>query len=176
MQSENREKTTYVCRYPSPFGSILLTGDGAVVTGLWFEEQSRFSAPSDGVYTKELPIFETAVRWLNVYFSGKEPDFTPPLSAKGSPFRGEVWEILLTVPYGKTITYREIAERIAAKRNIPRMSAQAVGGAVGHNPISLIIPCHRVIGTSGDLVGYAAGIERKAKLLALERSYTMQKR
>lgn len=121
---------------------------------------------------KELPIFDETCRWLDIYFSGKEPDFTPPLSMRTTPFRKAVWEIMLTIPYGQTMTYGEIAGIIAEQRGIDRMSAQAVGGAVGHNSISLIIPCHRVIGTDGSLTGYAGGIDKKTQLLAMERACT----
>lgn len=110
---------------------------------------------------KELPIFDETCRWLDIYFSGKEPDFTPPLSMRTTPFRKAVWEIMLTIPYGQTMTYGEIAGIIAEQRGIDRMSAQAVGGAVGHNSISLIIPCHRVIGTDGSLTGYAGALTKR---------------
>lgn len=117
-----------------------------------------------------MPVFEEAACWLDIYFSGKAPGFTPPLLTKTTPFREAVWEILLTIPYGKTMTYGEIAGRIANEKGISRMSAQAVGGAVGHNPISLIIPCHRVVGTKGSLTGYAGGIDKKVQLLTLEKA------
>ncbi|MCR5662364.1 MAG: methylated-DNA--[protein]-cysteine S-methyltransferase [bacterium] len=116
----------------------------------------------------DLPIFDETRRWLDIYFSGKNPSFTPPLLMRATSFRKAVWEILLTIPYGKTTTYGEIAAALAQKRGVPRISAQAVGNAVGHNAISLIIPCHRVIGANGGLTGYAAGIDRKACLLDLE--------
>ena len=118
---------------------------------------------------KELTIFELTFQWLDTYFNGKEPDFTPPLSLYGTPFQKMVWEILLTIPYGQTMTYGDIAKRIAEQKGIARMSAQAVGGAVGRNPISIIIPCHRVIGTNGSLTGYAGGIGKKIYLLNLEK-------
>lgn len=119
---------------------------------------------------QETPVLAEAKRWLDVYFSGKVPDFTPPLHPVGSAFRRSVWEILLQIPYGQTTTYGEIARQLAEKQGLPRMSAQAVGGAVGHNEISIIIPCHRVVGTSGSLTGYAGGISKKEKLLELERA------
>ena len=108
-------------------------------------------------------------KWLDIYFSGKEPDFTPPLLMKTTPFREAVWKIMLTIPFGQTMTYGEIADRIAKQKGLQKMSAQAVGGAVGHNSISLIIPCHRVVGTNGSLTGYAGGIEKKIQLLELEQ-------
>ena len=118
---------------------------------------------------KEVPVFETAKRWLDIYFSGKEPDFQVPLHFTGTDFQNEVWEILYSIPYGNTMTYGEIAKKIAEKRGLKRMSAQAVGGAVGHNEISIIVPCHRVVGSNGSLTGYAGGIEKKAELLKLEK-------
>ena len=118
---------------------------------------------------KNLPVFEQTDQWLDIDFSGKAPGFTPPLNMKTTPFRKVVWEILLTIPFGKTMTYGEIADRIARQNGLSRMSAQAVGQAVGHNAISLIIPCHRVVGANGSLTGYAGGIDKKAKLLALEQ-------
>ena len=120
-----------------------------------------------------LPVFDQTRRWLDCYFSGRIPDFTPPLRPEGSPFCHRVWEILLTIPFGETITYGTIAKRIAQERGIPKMAAQAVGRAVGSNPIALIIPCHRVVGADGDLTGYAGGLSRKAWLLDLEQSAGM---
>ena len=117
---------------------------------------------------KNLAVFDQTRRWLDLYFSGREPGFTPALNPVGSAFRRAVWEILLKIPYGKTTTYGQIAREIAAARGLAKMSAQAVGGAVGHNEISIIIPCHRVIGAHGSLTGYAGGIDRKIKLLQLE--------
>lgn len=159
----------YTHHYDSPLGGITLSSDGQALTGLWFDDQKYFAYTLTGnPEQKKLPVFEQAKLWLDIYFSGKEPAFTPLLSPKATPFRRAVWEILLTIPFGRTMTYGEIAKEIARRRGLPKMSAQAVGGAVGHNPISLIIPCHRVIGTDGSLTGYAGGIARKEKLLALE--------
>ena len=159
----------YIYHYDSPLGSITMASDGLALTGLWFDGQKNFA---DGLDTekieKKLPIFDETFRWLDFYFLGKNPGFTPPLSLKTTGFRQAVWEILLRIPYGRTMTYGEIAQEMATQRGITRMSAQAVGGAVGHNPISLIIPCHRVVGTGGRLKGYAGGIDRKAWLLMLE--------
>ena len=161
----------YTCTYPSPLGNILLAADEVGLTGLWFEGQKYFgnTLPKETV-SQEIPVLIRAKKWLDVYFSGKEPDFTPALHPAGSTFRQAVWQILLQIPYGQTMTYGEIAERIAVKKGISHMSAQAVGGAVGHNPVSLIIPCHRVVGTDGSLAGYAGGIEKKRQLLTLERA------
>ena len=119
---------------------------------------------------QETSVLAEAKRWLDIYFTGKEPDFTPPLHPIGSAFRRSVWEILLQIPYGQTTTYGEIARQLAKKQGLDRMSAQAVGGAVGHNEISIIIPCHRVVGADGSLTGYAGGIGKKETLLELERA------
>lgn len=115
-------------------------------------------------------MFAEAKRWLDIYFSGKEPDFSVPLHFTGTEFQNEVWELLLAIPYGQTTTYGELARRIAGKRGVKHMSAQAVGGAIGHNNISVIVPCHRVVGTNGSLTGYAGGIDKKVKLLELEKA------
>ena len=130
----------------------------------------KFCANKQSGYFEErnLAVFDQTKRWLDLYFSGREPGFTPALNPAGSAFRRAVWEILLKIPYGKTTTYGQIAREIAAARGLAKMSAQAVGGAVGHNEISIIIPCHRVIGAHGSLTGYAGGIDRKIKLLQLE--------
>ena len=163
------EETEYTHHYDSPLGGITLASDGEALTGVWFDEQKYFAdCLADNHEERMLPVFEQADRWLDIYFSGKAPDFTPPLNMKTTEFRKAVWEIMLTIPYGQTITYGEIADRIAKQKGIKRMSAQAVGGAVGHNSISLIIPCHRVVGTNGSLTGYAGGIDMKVKLLEME--------
>lgn len=160
----------YISHYQSPMGDILLAADEIGLTGLWFEGQKYFALYLDKEHEeKELPVFEKAKRWLDIYFSGKEPDFTVPLHFIGTEFQNEVWEILSSIPYGKTTTYGEIAKQIAARRGLHRMSAQAVGGAVGHNEISIIVPCHRVVGSNGSLTGYAGGIDKKIKLLELEK-------
>ena len=158
----------YIYRYRSPFGGIVLSSDGEALTGL------RFDGPETKAPLKSarLPVFDETVKWLDIYFGGKEPGFTPVLKIKGTPFRERVWKILAAIPYGQTATYGEIAARIAAQTGVSKMSAQAVGGAVGHNPIALIIPCHRVIGANGELVGYGGGIDKKIKLLALEGADT----
>lgn len=160
----------YTYHYNSPLGRIMLAADGQALTGLWFEGQKYFAAKLDQNHEeKTLPVFERTEQWLAIYFSGKEPDFTPPFSLKGTSFQKEVWEALLTVPFGQTTTYAEIAKGMARRRGTQSMSAQAVGNAVAHNPISLIIPCHRVLGSDGSLTGYAGGLEKKEWLLAMER-------
>lgn len=159
----------YTTTYQSPLGEILLAADEIGLTGLWFEGQKYFALYLDKEHEeKELPVFVEAKRWLDMYFSGREPDFKLPLHFTGSEFQNEVWEILYSIPYGRTMTYGEIAKVLAEKRGISRMSAQAVGGAVGKNEISIIVPCHRVVGTSGSLTGYAGGISKKIELLKLE--------
>ena len=159
----------YVSHYRSPIGDILLAADDIGLTGLWFDGQKYFALSLDREHEeKEIPLFEKVKKWLTIYFSGKEPDFSVPLHFTGTAFQNEVWEILCTIPYGQTIAYGEIAKQIAAKKGLPRMSAQAVGGAVGHNKISILVPCHRVVGTNGSLTGYAGGIEKKVELLKLE--------
>ena len=161
----------YTCTYQSPIGNILLAADDIGLTGLWFTGQKYFANTlPDEQISKETPILTEAKKWLDIYFSGKEPGFTPPLHPAGSPFRQAVWDILLQIPYGQTTTYGEIARRLAKKQNTSHMSAQAVGGAVGHNEVSIIIPCHRVVGTNGSLTGYAGGIDKKVSLLKLEHT------
>lgn len=161
----------YIYHYTSPLGGITLASDGKSLTGLWFDGQKHFADTLSAENSEaELSIFEQTIRWLDIYFSGKNPDFTPPLNMRTTPFGKAVWEIMLTIPYGETITYGEIADKIAKQKGIERMSAQAVGGAVGRNSISLIIPCHRVVGTNGSLTGYAGGIDKKNKLLTLEKA------
>ena len=160
---------TRMCHWTSPLGRITLTADGEALTGLWFDGQRNMPDPADFPPADGgAPVFVEAQRWLELYFSGRDPGFLPRLKPCGTPFRRTVWEILLTVPYGRTVTYGEIAARAAERLGRPRMSAQAAGGAVGHNPISLIIPCHRVVGADGNLTGYAGGMDRKLRLLRLE--------
>ena len=159
----------YRHHYLSPLGGITMASDGEYLTGLWFDGQKYFADTLSVQHEeKDLDVFRRTDNWLDVYFSGKEPDFTPPLRMRGTEFRQEVWQILLTIPFGNTMTYGEIAKILADRRGIKSMSAQAVGGAVGHNPISLIVPCHRVIGTNGALTGYAGGLKKKAWLLDME--------
>ena len=159
----------YINTYGSPIGGITLASNGKELTSLCFDGQKYFS---DYVprycEQKDLPIFEMAKRWLDVYFSGKAPDFTPPVGMDGiSPFRRRVWEIMLSIPFGQTSTYGQIARQVETETG-KRVSAQAVGGAVGHNAVSLIIPCHRVLGANGSITGYAGGVDKKVELLKLE--------
>ena len=161
----------FIHRYDSPLGGITEASDGKSLIGLWFDGQKYFADTLDSDYEeKKLPVFEQTDRWLDIYFSGGKPDFTPPLSMEATAFRKAVWKIMLKIPYGHTMTYGEIADKIAKQQGRARMSAQAVGGAVAHNPVSLIIPCHRVVGTNGSLTGYAGGIDKKVKLLTLEKA------
>ena len=190
----------YTWHYDSPLGGITLAGNGDALIGLWFDGQKHFGSTL-GAQSEEkwLPVFGQALNWLDTYFGGKVPGFTPKLELRTTPFRRDVYNILLTIPYSNTLSYKDIAQRIAINRSSvgiakqhscnskgalctrlesqPRestqqpngsMSARAVGSAVGHNPISLIIPCHRVLAADGSLCGYAAGLERKQYLLTLE--------
>ncbi|MBR3397338.1 MAG: methylated-DNA--[Lachnospiraceae bacterium] len=160
----------YTNTYESPMGSILLAGDDEGLTGLWFTQGGRYIAlglKKDAV-PRETGYFDQAKEWLDIYFSGKDPGFFPKIHLVGSAFRNRVGEIMCEIPFGETVTYGEIAERIAKERGLEKMSAQAVGGAVGHNPICIIVPCHRVVGTNGSLTGYGGGIMRKKMLLELE--------
>lgn len=162
---------TYIYHYLSPLGGITVSSNGNEITGLWFDGQKYFGDTLPKDYEEvDLPIFEETKNWLTIYFSGKAPEFTPPLKMETTPFRKAVWEIMLTIPFGQTMTYGQIADRIAMQRGQAKMSAQAVGGAVAHNSISLIIPCHRVVGTNGSLTGYAGGIEKKVQLLTMEKA------
>ena len=151
----------YTDTYKSPLGDILLAADEIGLIGLWFEGQKYFANTLPGEHiSRETPVLAEAKQWLDIYFSGKEPDFTPPLHPVGSAFRQAVWQILLQIPYGQTMTYGEIARRMADIQNVP----------VGHNGVSIIIPCHRVIGTDGSLTGYAGGMDKKVALLELEHT------
>lgn len=159
----------YTSTYQTPVGKILLACDEAGLTGLWFEGGKYCALGLDREHeAREMPVFVEAKRWLDIYFTGREPDFMPSIHMIGSPFQLSVWELLRKIPYGKTTTYGEIARRLAADRGLAHMSAQAVGGAVGRNPISIMVPCHRVVGANGSLTGYAGGLQKKARLLAYE--------
>ena len=142
--------------YCSPLGDIVLTSDGLALTGL------RFAEATNGKPAQDMPPLADACRWLDIYFSGAKPDFSPQIVPLGTPFQQSVWSELLTIPYGQTVSYGHIAQRLRCR------SAQAVGGAIGHNPIALIIPCHRVVGSNGQLTGYAYGLDRKQWLLSHE--------
>jgi methylated-DNA-[protein]-cysteine S-methyltransferase len=165
-------KMYYKSEYMSPIGNIILCCDEKEnIVGLWFEGQKYYADNIEGkiIENNSLKIFKKTKNWLNRYFSGKKPDIKEiPVKFIGNEFRKSVWKILCKIPYGKVITYNDIAKQIANQRGITKMSAQAVGGAVGHNPISIIVPCHRVIGKNGKLTGYAAGLDKKTKLLELE--------
>ncbi len=159
----------YTSKYKSPLGEIMIAGDKKGLTGLWFVGQKYFALYLDKENKeKEIQILKDTKKWLDIYFSCKEPGFKLPLHFTGSKFQNEVWEILCSIPYGKTMTYGQIANILAKRRGIPKMSAQAVGGATKKNQISIIVPCHRVLGTNGSLTGYAGGIDRKEKLLKIE--------
>jgi methylated-DNA-[protein]-cysteine S-methyltransferase len=156
--------TCFTVHYDSPLGGMTMASDGQALTALWFDGTRREPYFADGTPAMTvLPVFDETCRWLDLYFAGENPDFTPPLAPKGTTFQQRVWEILLTIPYGTTISYGEVAQRFS-----PTMSAQAIGGAVGRNPIGIIIPCHRVIGADGSMTGYGGGLERKRWLLELE--------
>lgn len=166
----------YTTQYPSPLGTITLASDGTAIIGLWFDGQRHDRSILTPDYREgDVPVFAEAVRWLDCYFGGNEPDFTPALALDCSAFRREVLESLLRIPYGQVTTYGEIAKKIARRRGLQKMSAQAVGGAVGWNPISLLIPCHRVVGADGSLTGYGGGIQRKLALLELEKASIQNK-
>ena len=162
----------YTGKYHSPLGEILLACDEIGLTGLWFDREKYYALSLDPNHEeRETDILRETHRWLDIYFAGKEPDFFPSIHMLGTPFQLSVWNILRSIPYGKTTTYGEIAAQLAKDAGVAHMSAQAVGGAVGHNEISIIIPCHRVVGKNGSLTGYAGGIDKKTALLKLEGSF-----
>lgn len=161
----------YRATYPSPVGTITLACDGDNLVGLWIEGQKYHGAgiPAEMAEKSDVPVFDAAKKWLDRYFAGEKPGISElPLAPVGGEFRRGVWSILSEIPYGRLITYGDIAKKMAVKLGKGSMSSQAVGGAVGHNPISIIIPCHRVVGSNGSLTGYAGGIQTKVKLLELE--------
>ena len=162
----------YVHHYSSPVGDLTIVSDGEELFAILFDEQSI-----DGSFVEsdDLPIIRQTIKWLDIYFSGKDPGFIPKLHTSGTPFQTDVWKILQTIPFGKTMSYGEIARMIAKRRGLAKMSAQAVGNAVGANPISIIVPCHRVIGSNGNLVGYGGGLDKKVKLLEIEGIETGQR-
>ncbi|MDR1646080.1 MAG: methylated-DNA--[protein]-cysteine S-methyltransferase [Tannerellaceae bacterium] len=159
----------FISKIKSPVGLLTVSSDGERISGLWIEGQKYFARTlGKEVSEQDLPVFETVRQWLDVYFSGKNPDFMPPLRPEGSPFQRSVWANLREIPYGQTSTYGEIAKWFEEENKGKRMSARAIGAAVGHNPVSILIPCHRVVGKNGSLTGYAGGIDTKIKLLQLE--------
>lgn len=157
----------YIFEYKSPIGAIIITSDETEITGFRFKGESEAEVLSDKKY-KETSAIKEGKKWLDLYFSGKNPGYIPAINPTGTEFQKLVWKLLLEIPYGKTTTYGEIAGKIAEIKNVSRMSAQAVGGAVGKNPIAIIIPCHRVVGKNGKLTGYRYGMDKKISLLALE--------
>ena len=160
----------YTNYYSSPLGKLLMAADDIGLTGLWFENQLHYAYNLDPEHQeKELPVFNQTKQWLDLYFSGQTPDFTPPIHMTGTPFQTAIWNILEQIPYAQTTTYGDIAAQIAKQKGIAHMSAQAVGQAVGRNKISIIIPCHRVIGKNGTLTGYAGGLDKKTALLSIEK-------
>lgn len=161
----------YTTHYKSPIGEILLASDGDSLIGLWLENQKYFLATikEETIDKPDLKVFIQTQLWLEYYFQGEKLSIKDlPLAPRGTPFRQEVWQILCEIPYGEVITYGEVAKKMAERHHKQTMSAQAIGGAVAHNPISIIIPCHRVVGSHGSLTGYAGGIDKKIKLLELE--------
>lgn len=154
---------------PSPVGPLWLTAEGGALTGCWLLEGRYLPPMPDAPPTQtDDPVLRSADRWLDAYFAGHDPGLTPPLAPAGSPFRQEVWALLQTIPWGGLTSYGALAAQLAARRGIPKMSARAVGGAVGANPLSIFIPCHRVVGAHGSLTGYGGGLHNKVLLLRLE--------
>ncbi|AEF86070.1 methylated-DNA--[protein]-cysteine S-methyltransferase [Treponema primitia ZAS-2] len=159
----------YIQKLNSPVGILTLASDGQSISGLWIEGQKYFARSLEKeTCEKHLPVFGEAKKWLDIYFSGKEPDFMPPLLPKGTMFQKSIWNILCTISYGNTSTYGELAKKFESLNNGKRTAARAVGSAVGRNPISILIPCHRILGKDGGLTGYAGGVDIKEKLLQLE--------
>ncbi len=160
----------YYKKLASPLGEITLRSDGEALTGLWFADDKHYGAKDiAGAALADLDVFMQAEAWLAEYFAGREPKVSLPLKLQGSEFQMQVWRLLQDIPYGRLVTYGDIAKKIAAQKGLARMSAQAVGGAVGHNPLCIIVPCHRVVGANGSLTGYGGGMWRKVRLLELEK-------
>ena len=160
----------YYKKVASPLGEITLRSDGEALTGLWFADDKHYGAKDiAGAALADLDVFTQAEEWLAEYFAGREPKVSVPLKLQGSEFQMQVWRLLQDIPYGRLVTYGDIAKKIAAQKGVARMSAQAVGGAVGHNPLCIIVPCHRVVGANGSLTGYGGGMWRKVRLLELEK-------
>ena len=171
----------YMYQTPENFSNMIMNSDGKYLTGLWFESSRDSSKHIIDCEEKDLEIFEETSNWLDIYFSGKNPDFTPKYKIENiTPFRKEVIDIMNTISFGKTLTYSDISKIIAKNRGLEKMSSQAVGGAVGWNPICIIIPCHRVVGKNGSLTGYGGGIKNKIALLEHEKNdmskYFIQRR
>lgn len=163
-----RGNMEYIQIMQSPLGKLTASSDGDNITGLWFENQKYYAATLEKENeVHDLFVFQLVKKWLDLYFAGSKPDFSIPVAPKGSLFRQAVWKILRTIPYGEIVTYGDIARQLKKTQGM-NTSARAVGGAVGHNPISILIPCHRVIGAKGKLTGYAGGIDKKVQLLKLE--------
>ena len=160
----------YYKKLASPLGEITLRSDGEALTGLWFADDKHYGAKDiAGAALADLDVFMQAEEWLAEYFAGREQKVSVPLKLQGSEFQMQVWRLLQDIPYGRLVTYGDIAKKIAAQKGVARMSAQAVGGAVGHNPLCIIVPCHRVVGANGSLTGYGGGMWRKVRLLELEK-------
>lgn len=160
----------YYKKAASPLGEITLRSDGEALTGLWFADDKHYGAKDiAGAALADLDVFMQAEEWLAEYFAGREQKVSVPLKLQGSEFQMQVWRLLQDIPYGRLVTYGDIAKKIAAQKGVARMSAQAVGGAVGHNPLCIIVPCHRVVGANGSLTGYGGGMWRKVRLLELEK-------
>lgn len=160
-----------ICTIDSPIGRLTAASDGTNLTGLWLEGQKYYGATLENpIVRQDLPVFALLKQWLDVYFAGGQPDVVLPLAPSGSEFRQAVWGALIEIPYGTIVTYGDIAKQLRQSGMAPKASARAVGGAVGHNPIAILIPCHRVMGASGSLTGYAGGVEAKAHLLQLEKA------
>jgi methylated-DNA-[protein]-cysteine S-methyltransferase len=168
-EKNGKNMAVFYKEYQSPLGGVVAAAEDDALIGLWFSDQKYYPASTESwTLTDEYPVLEQLSNWLEGYFDGENSAFTGKLAPKGSEFRQEVWQILRDIPYGQTMTYGSIAQQLAKKHGQQKMSAQAVGGAVGHNPISLVIPCHRVIGAAGKLTGYAGGLDKKEALLKLE--------
>jgi len=169
MREARTMKEEYIYRYNSPIGVLTVVSDGINITGLWIKNPKYNGNTSKiEVDADDLSVFLVTRDWLDCYFRGKEPDFMPPVKLEGTPFRISVWKILSEIPYGKVITYGDIAKKIENQTGKAKMSSQAVGGAVGSNPVSIIVPCHRVVGAGGNLTGYGSGLDIKSYLLKLE--------
>ena len=169
-RNTRKEAMHYLSHYESPLGAMTMASDGEHLTGLWFDGQKYDRSTIDGnaELKPHLPVFTQTAQWLDAYFEGSDPGFTPPISVEGSDFKKMVSSIMLSIPFGATSTYARIAAEVARRMGRKQMSAQAVGGAVGRNPIVLIVPCHRVLASDGSLRGYAGGVDRKERLLEME--------